>query len=351
METTSYTKPESNDPTQTGETGTPTLAQNVAEDKLETTLEGKLSSKGRLRMGKASQRLWAALVLVTYLLGLGSGFMLWGRNASESKQPDQSDMEAMAAQIHPKDGYELPANYGNIGPKLLESGAIDLNKFVKIYQEMGKPLSEEQLSILVNGSSAPIVINQDNQHFLLNLFWAFGLANQNFILSEGPMMTNGQEKVVNFASTGGWSLASRPIIEIYAGTPIISLTEEQQKRLEEVALGVYRPCCNNPTHFPDCNHGMAMLGLLELMASQGASTDEMFEAAKYINAYWFPQQTLEAAVANKTLKNVDFEQSDGRQVVGKAMMSGSGYQAVHQWLVQGGKLEQTPQGGGSCGVK
>jgi hypothetical protein len=113
------------------------------------------------------------------------------------------------------------------------------------------------------------VIHQENQHFLLNLFWAFGLANQNRVLTEGQMMSNGKEEVVRFASTGGWTLARKPLLEIYSRYPIVSLTEEQQKRLEEVAQGVYRPCCDNPTHFPDCNHGMAMLGLLELMASRG----------------------------------------------------------------------------------
>ena len=165
------------------------------------------------------------------------------------------------------------------------------------------------------------------------------------------MMRNGKEGVVNFASTGGWTISVKPIDELYASTPIISLTEEQQKRLEEVAQGVYRPCCDNPTHLPDCNHGMAMLGLLELMAFQGASIDEMFQAAKYINAFWFPQQTLEVAVAFKAAENLDFEQTDARLVVGQSMSSGSGFKAVHQWLAQNGILEQSPQVGGSCGVK
>lgn len=309
------------------------------------------SSKPRRRLGKNPQRIWAALILVTYILGLGSGFMLWGRTDSENEHPDQADMEAMAAQINPKDGYTLPATYGDIGPRLLEAGAINLKEFVQLYKDMGKPLSDEQMMILTEGSSEPIIISQDNQHFLLNLFWAFGLANQNRILTEGPMMRDGAENVVNFASTGGWSLSSLPVAKVYASTPIVTLSEEQQQRLEEVSLGVYRPCCNNPTHFPDCNHGMAMLGLLELMASQGASTDEMFAAAKYINAYWFPQQTLEVALAFKSLKNVDFEKASGRQLAGQSLMSGSGFQAVHQWLVEGGKLQQAPQGGGSCGVR
>ena len=67
-------------------------------------------------------------------------------------------------------------------------------------------------------------------------------------------------------------------------------------KAEEVAAAVYRPCCDNPTLFPDCNHGMAMLGLLELMASKNASLDEMFTTAKSVNAFWFPQQALEIAV-------------------------------------------------------
>jgi hypothetical protein len=281
--------------------------------------------------------------------------MLWGQQGkADASNPDQaghSDMDSIAAQINPKDGFEIPATYGDIGPKLVEAGAIDLDQFVKIYQETGRPLSKEQLAILTEGSSAPIVISQENQQFLLNLFWAVGLANQNRVLTEGPMMSNGKEGVVNFASTGGWTLAARPIIDLYASNPIISLTEEQQKRLEEVAQGVYRPCCDNPTQFPDCNHGMAMLGLLELMASQGASVDEMFKAAKYVNAYWFPQQTLELAAVFKIAKNLDFEKADARLVVGRSMSSGSGFQAIHQWLAQNGKLEQAPQGGGSCGVQ
>ena len=68
-------------------------------------------------------------------------------------------------------------------------------------------------------------------------------------------------------------------MELYSSAAIAQLTAEQQARLEEVAKGAFRPCCGNGTHFPDCNHGMALLGLLELMASQDASVDEMFLAA------------------------------------------------------------------------
>ncbi len=304
------------------------------------------------------KKYWAVLVLITYIFGLGSGYMLWGSakagNDSEVVKvasAEHDEMSAMVEQVNPLDGYELPIQYGDFAPKLVAAGVIDYTGFAKLYQDIGSPLSEQQIAILTAGSDAPVIINKENQHFLLNLFWALGLANQNTILTDGPMMRNGKEQVVNFASTGGWTLASAPVGELYASQQIILLSDEQQKRLEEVASGVYRPCCDNPTHFPDCNHGMAMLGLLELMASQDASVGEMFEAAKYVNAFWFPQQSLEVAVLFKAAKNVEFSQAEAYQVVGQQLFSGSGFQAVHQNLIQNGKLAQVPDGGGSCGVK
>ena len=320
-------------------------------------IEALPSRSSRSSIRKSPRRTWAIIVLITYLVGLGSGYLAWGRTSgrtsleAERSSPSLVDMEALLDQVNPPDGYELPIRYGDFAPKLVAAGVIDYEVFVKLYQEIGSPLTEQQTSILTKGSDSLVVINKENQHFLLNLFWALGLANQNKILTDGSMRGNGKENVLNSASPGGWTLAARPVIELYASQPIVPLTDEQQKRLDEVAAGVYRPCCDNPTIFPDCNHGMAMLGLLELMASQGASTAEMFEAAKYINAYWFPQQSLELAVLLKTTKNLDFTQADALQVVGPQVFSGSGYQSVHQWLAQNGKLDQTLDAGGGCGVQ
>ena len=94
-----------------------------------------------------------------------------------------------------------------------------------------------------------------------------------------------------------------------------------------------------------------MLGLLELMASQNASVEEMFNAAKYVNAYWYPQQMLEVATVFKATQNVDFDKADARQVVSDQYSSGTGFQAVHQWLSSNGLLEQAPSSGGGCGVQ
>ena len=331
--------------------------QPIEENVPDTTLakvtvneEAVADRRKRNSFKKSLSRYWAVLALVTYFLGLGSGYLIRSKTSIEKIQA-RANMGAILKQINPPDGFTLPIRYGDFAPKLIASGAIDYEKFVKLYEEAGNPLSEGQIALLTKGSDESVVISQENQHFLLNLFWALGLANQNKVLTEGPMIRNGKAQVGNFASTGGWTLGTKPVVELYASQPIITLTEAQQKRLEEVTIGVFRPCCDNPTHFPDCNHGMAMLGLLELMASQDASVDEMYEAAKEVNAFWFPQQALELAVLFKETKNVDFGKVDARQFVGQPFSSGSGFQNVHLWLTQNGKLGEATQDGGSCGVR
>ncbi len=311
----------------------------------------------------------AIILLLVYALGLASGYLVWGRapitplataNPASASSPagnstatTGSASEAQVSvisQISMPNGYTLPVSFGDIGPQLLEVGAIDYDRFVQVYDQAGQPLSQAQLKILSEGSDTPIIIDRDNAYFLLNFFWALGLANQNPILEEGAMMQYGEGEVGRFASTGGWTIGAKPATELYSSAPIITLNPEQQARLAEVASGVYRPCCDNHTAFPDCNHGMAMLGLLELMASQDASADEMFEAAKYANAFWFPQQTLEMALFFKVAKNQDFAEVDAREMVGRSFASGSGFQALHQWLADNGLLEQVPNGRTSCGV-
>jgi hypothetical protein len=293
----------------------------------------------------------ALFLLIVFILGFGGGYIT-GRQSmpmTESHPDDKSMVNV--DEIYPPAGYTISASFGDLGPKLVEAGVIDLPRFMELYKQAGSPLTDEQLAILTKGSNSPIVINQENDNFLLSFFWAFGLTNQNPILTEGPMISRGKEQTGNYASTGGWTIGAKSPMELYASTAIVHLTEEQQARLLKVAAAIYRPCCDNPTHFPDCNHGMAMLGLLELMASQNANEADMFNAAKYINAYWFPQQTLEIATLLKATENVDFAQAKASDIVSAQYSSGSGFRNVHQWLAENGLLEQAPNQGDSCGVQ
>ncbi len=254
------------------------------------------------------------------------------------------------AQINPPEGYAIKAVYGDIGPKMLEMGVIDLNKFKKIYDSNGQPLTEEQLQILTKGSNKQIKITPENSYFLLNFFWAFGLANQSKILTDGDMMKYGDGQTGSFASTGGWSLAKDDAMQYYSKRAIAYLTPAQEGLVNSVASNVYRPCCANPTSFPDCNHGMALLGIFELMAAQGASESEMYQAAKYINSFWFPSNAYDVALYFKNAQGKDFKDIDPKTFLSNDYFSAFGAQKVKNYLVEKGIQEKPPVRGGGCGV-
>lgn len=270
--------------------------------------------------------------------------------AAEQASDTTTETVSLVAQVLPEEGYTVNASFADVGPQLVATGAIDLDRFVELYQSNGHPLTDQQLAILTDGSDEQIVVNRDNAYFLLNFFWALGLANNNPILDEGPLVQYGEGQIGRFASTGGWTLGTKPATELYSQSAIVTLTPEQQARVEEAANNTYRPCCNNSTAFADCNHGMAMLGLYELMAAQGASVNEMFEAGKYFNAFWFPQQYVDMAVYFEASQGLSFAEVNPRTLLGPNVSSASGWTSVRQWLASNDLLQEAPGGGGGCGV-
>jgi hypothetical protein len=302
-------------------------------------------SRGSKR-GLVLLRVFFAILIFGF--GLGGGYIIWGQNTPVQKA--SNDMDKMVNAINPKEGFIILAKYNDIGPKLIAIGAIDLDPFKQLYQQSSQPLSEQEIKILTKGSQDQVVITRQNAYFLLNYFWALGLTNKNPVLDNGPIQQGGKGQIDSFASTGGWTIGKKPVMELFSSTPILELSADQQAMMEEVAQAVYRPCCNNPTRFPDCNHGMAMLGLLELMASQNATSKEMFQAAKSVNAFWFPQQTLEQAIFIKYIQKMDYVNIDAKIIVGQQYSSGTGFQQMHQWLSNNGLLEQAPKSGNNCGV-
>ena len=252
-------------------------------------------------------------------------------------------------EINPSKGYEIGAKFGNIGPKMLEIGVIDFDKFNDVYKE-NNPLTDEQIKILKEGSSKEIKITKENSHFLLNFFWGVGLANKTKILDEGDMIKYSEGGAGNFASTGGWSLGKSDPMEYYSNNLLIPLTEEQEELVLEVSSNIYRPCCGNPTSFPDCNHGMALLGVLELMASQGATEIEMYEAAKYINSFWFPSTYYDLARYFEVKEKKNFSKIEPKVILSKDYSSAQGYMDTKKWMTENGLIEEPISGGGSCGV-
>ena len=130
----------------------------------------------------------------------------------------------------------------------------------------------------------------------------------------------------------------------YSMHSFIKLTAEQQALVEKVTKNIYRPCCGNPTHFPDCNHGMAMLGLMELMASQGGTEADMYKVALQANILWFPGQ-YDAIKTFFVSKNINWDTADQKTILSAEYSSSSGYR---QMLSQ--MESQQQKGGTSCGA-
>ncbi|KKU14558.1 MAG: hypothetical protein UX21_C0015G0007 [Microgenomates group bacterium GW2011_GWC2_45_8] len=299
---------------------------------------------------------YVLLVSLAINAGLGALYIKsWAipRFAKQEKNALQTstDTTIIFDEVNPTNGYKIPVTYGQLGPEMLRSGVIDFDKFSKTYEGSGQPLTDAQISILKQGSNEEITITPENSYFLLNYFWAVGLANQNSILTEGEMAKYGGIKEAgNFASTGGWSLGKREAMNYYSKQKMILLSSEQQILVEKVSSEIYRPCCNNSTAFPDCNHGMALLGLLELMASNGVGEDQMFEVAKYVNAYWFPGNYYDLALYFTNKEGKSFAQVNAQRLLSKEFSSASGSQVAKQWLVSKGIVAEPPKTSGGCGV-
>ncbi len=285
---------------------------------------------------------WKILVLV-----LGAGLILTqvydvnlGRMAKSSLgEIASAKIEKM---VLPSEGVTLPISWNGLGDKMVEAGVIDFEMFEQLYVQRGK--FEEARELLY---APQIDINQENADIVLNLLWAFGLSNKNVILEEGPMTSEEYGgDAGKFASTGGWRLAKGETMDHYSKYEFVVLTPEQQARVENVSKNIYRPCCGNSTYFPDCNHGMAMLGLLELLAAQDLSEDEMYDVALKVNAYWFPDTYI--AIAHYLKKKGDgWEGTESKKILGSAFSSSSGYKGV---LAEINPPTPTQSQGGGCGI-
>lgn len=229
----------------------------------------------------------------------------------------------------------LPVSWNNLGRQLVKEGVIDRQKLDNLYA------NNEDVQAFLSESSGKIKLTRKNAPIFLNFLWALGLANKNNILETGEM-ANPAYKLEQFASIGGWTLATGPAVEHYSKHHFLNLTDQQQAIVEDMSKNIYRPCCNNNTHFPDCNHGMAMLGLLELMASQGVSQDEMYKAALAVNAFWFPDNYLTIA---QYLKDSGKKDVSPKTILGAQYSSSAGYQKIKSQVVP---IQGNNKGG--CGV-
>lgn len=255
--------------------------------------------------------------------------------------PGELVYREIAQTVTPFEGLTVPVVWGDLGKRLIEAGAIDLGKFERHYGEF----TPEQEQILLGDDLQQITFNARNIQFWTNVLWSFGLTQESKVLSEGPMKQNeAQVPISGYASTGGWVLGSQSATELYNSALLVELTSEQDEMVSRVAERIYRPCCGNHTAYPDCNHGMAVLGLLELMASQGAAEDELYQAALAFNSYAFPDQYVVLS-AYMLGEGLPWAEVDAATALSAEYSSA---QAIQRIAEQVGPLQSSAGGGGGC---
>ena len=207
------------------------------------------------------------------------------------------------------------------------------------------PLETEKKILATLRANGAIDQNKLSRVTELNLLWAFGLANKNPVLENGPIMDTQYGGPINMASVGGWTVATGLVMNHYDRHAFVTLTPDKQVLVEKIAKGIYRPCCDNSTYFPDCNHGMAMLGLLEYLASTGATEDQMWNAAITANTNWFPDQYQTIAQYLKQ-KGTDIKNIIPRELLSAEYSSRSGFARISSQVI----VPQREQNSGGCSV-
>ena len=297
------------------------------------------------------------LFLLFFLLGSAVTLLVMTKyqsrpveKAEEKSNAPVVDWAKIQKEVLPNQGYVLPVNYGDLGPKLVKAGVIDLTKFETNFASAGG-LTDEEKEILSGKGDNPIRIDGKNATFVVDFFWALGLSNRNAILQKGPMAKDATP-IDQFASTAGWTLGKKSGVTYYSKYSILSLTEDQQKVVEEVTGNVYRPCCGNSAAFPDCNHGMAILGLTEVLASQGYTADQIYPMLLKFQVYWFPQTYLDLA-SYWQIKGQSWSSLSAKMLLGSDFSSGQGFSRIQADLTTLLGVNSTRpwnKGGGGCGV-
>lgn len=283
----------------------------------------------------------AAIVISGFMVSIAMIYNVGNRSFQEQ---GVKNISAQESALSFSEETVLPAVWGDLGLRLVREGVIDAGQFKAIYEQRGS-FTDEYKNLLLDQNNGELKITKDNAGYLLNLLWALGLANKNIILEFGEMANPKYGGPQNFASTAGWTIAKGNAMDHYNRHTFFKLTPQQQALVDKISKGIYRPCCNNSTYFPDCNHGMAMLGLLELMASQGVSEDDMWKAALAVNSYWFPDEYATIAAYMKS-RGIEWKDVNPQEILGFDYSSSQGYAKIASQVIAPSKR----QGGGGCGI-
>lgn len=247
-----------------------------------------------------------------------SGAAVAAAIGTAGREPPAADAAVeLYEQVLPEKGVDTGVAFGDAIQKVIAAGALDPEKL----RARGLPRWVERL--LAAPSEVPIVFTGDRASYLVNLLWPIGLSNRAVFNRVSPINT---ADLPGFASTGGWTLGRAPSGHVYFNAvDAVKLTDRQAFLALAVATNTFRPCCDNSTFFQDCNHGSALLGLIELAVSQGATAEAAYRIALAANSYWFPGQYARTAQYFSHFENRAWKRVPAAQILGAAYSSLSGW--------------------------
>lgn len=275
--------------------------------------------------------------------GLGAGVTV-----AIALRPDAVARARMA--VLPREGRSTGIVFDTAVSRLIEGGAIAPDKIRALYQARNTDIPA-WVGELLDGEpgSSEIVFTSDTVPHLLTLLWPMGLATRAAFNDSSPIAG---AHVNEFASTGGWPLGQEDTGGVYFNSvDTVALDGMANDLVLGLAERIHRPCCDNSTFFQDCNHGSALLGLLELGAAQGLDEKRLANAALAASAFWFPDQMTEVALHREIIEESSFAGTPALDLIGPERFSMSGWlHNIHRPLAQSGMLPSTGSGQAGCGA-
>lgn len=288
--------------------------------------------------------------LLVSTLGLGVAYGLGFATRDGLTWLKGRPVQSAAAAVRPPEGVRTGLSFGEAIARLVAEGAVVPGKLAGVYADRGG-MPQWMVDALMGRDSGEIVLSNQTAPYLLNLFWPLGIANAVALYERNPLPAR---NLGGLASTGGWTLGIQPNgAAYYNRVAAVPLSEEQDAMVERMAAGIYRPCCDNSTLFPDCNHGAAMLGFLELAAASGMPEARIWGLAKVLNGYWYGSQYEAMALLFDLRDGTAWADVAPETALGETYSSISGWRAnVDQPLKalrgpDGGPLQS---GGSNCAV-
>ena len=91
---------------------------------------------------------------------------------------NENSADAFNEKVLSSEGVILPVAWGDLGAKLVNSGVIDADKMSAMYEQR-EGFTKEYRDLLLGQDGEKLKITPENSGYLLNLFWALGLASKN----------------------------------------------------------------------------------------------------------------------------------------------------------------------------